>query len=71
MVVTETRVCYANRLCRFWDLSTKLIASSQIAVHPPRVGKGGLQGIFDGLEQLKGGKVSGVKLVYRIDDTPK
>ena len=55
---------------RFWDLSTKLIASSQISVHPPRVGKGGLQGVFDGLEQLKEGKVSGVKLVYRIEDTP-
>lgn len=47
-----------------------MIASSQIAVHPPRVGKGGLEGVFDGLEQLKTGKVSGVKLVYRVEDTP-
>ena len=46
-----------------------MIASSQIAVHPPRVGRGGLQGVFDGLEQLKEGKVSGVKLVYRVDET--
>lgn len=47
-----------------------MIASSQIAVHPPRVGRGGLQGVLDGLEQLKEGKISGVKLVYRVDETP-
>jgi len=51
---------------KFWELSAKLIASKQLSVHPPKVGKGGLEGIFDGLQQLREGKVSGTKLVYQI-----
>jgi len=50
----------------FWDLATKLIASQQLTVHPAKVGSGGLEGVLDGLNQLKEGKVSGVKLVYKI-----
>ena len=57
-------------LYSFWELSTKLIASKQIAAHPPKVGKDGLKGVLSGLEELKSGKVSGVKLVYRVDETP-
>ena len=56
--------------CSFWDISTKLIASAQLAVHPPKVGKNGLQGVLEGLEDLRLGKVSGVKLVYRVNETP-
>lgn len=52
---------------KFWDLATKLIASQQLTVHPVKTGSGGLEGVLDGLDQLKEGKVSGVKLVYRID----
>ncbi|KAK3111725.1 hypothetical protein LTR53_012732 [Teratosphaeriaceae sp. CCFEE 6253] len=51
----------------FWELAEKLLAEKKIQVHPPRLEKGGLQGVFDGLQQLKEGKVSGVKLVYKID----
>ncbi|KAK3630657.1 hypothetical protein LTR56_017337 [Elasticomyces elasticus] len=50
----------------FWELSTKLLAEKKIQVHPPRMEKGGLEGVFDGMKQLKEGKVSGVKLVYHI-----
>lgn len=59
-----------NGCNRFSDLSTKLLASSQVSVHPPKVGKDGLKGVFDGLQQLRDGKVSGTKLVYKVDDTP-
>ena len=52
------------------EISTKLIASSQIAVHPPKVGKDGLKGVIQGMDDLRDGKVSGVKLVYRVDETP-
>lgn len=55
---------------KFVDLTTKLLASSQLAVHPPKVGKGGLAGVLDGMEELRQGKVSGVKLVYRVSETP-
>lgn len=54
---------------RFAELSSKLVASSQLAVHPPEVRKGGLQGVLEGMEDLKQGRVSGVKLVYRVDET--
>lgn len=57
-------------LYRFCELSTKLLASSQVSVHPPKVGKDGLKGVFDGMQQLKEGKVSGTKLVYNVNETP-
>ncbi|TKA78874.1 hypothetical protein B0A55_03821 [Friedmanniomyces simplex] len=53
----------------FWALSEKLLSEGKIKVHPPKVCKGGLQGVFDGMQQLKEGKVSGTKLVYHIDET--
>jgi hypothetical protein len=34
-----------------------------------RLGEGGLEGINDGLNYLEAGKVSGEKLVYRIDSS--
>ena len=55
---------------QFWDLSTKLIASKQLSVHPPKLGAQGLKGVFDGLQMLKEGKVSGTKLVYNVTETP-
>jgi hypothetical protein len=51
----------------FWELATKLLASQQLTVHPTKIGSGGFGGVLDGLNQLKEGKVSGVKLVYRVD----
>jgi hypothetical protein len=51
----------------FWELATKLLASQRLTVHPVEVGSGGLEGVLDGMNQLKEGKVSGVKLVYRVD----
>ena len=53
----------------FWELATKLLASQQLTVHPTKVGSGGLQGVLKGLDELREGKVSGVKLVYKIDET--
>lgn len=48
----------------------KLVGSSQISVHPPKVGKDGLKGVLQGMDDLKEGRVSGVKLVYKISETP-
>ena len=53
----------------FWELATKLLASQQLTVHPTKVGSGGLQGALKGLDELREGKVSGVKLVYKIDES--
>ncbi|KAF1970071.1 oxidoreductase-like protein [Bimuria novae-zelandiae CBS 107.79] len=51
---------------RFWRLSEDLINSGKIKTHPTEVREGGLEAIPQGIEDLKGGRVSGVKLVYRM-----
>jgi hypothetical protein len=37
--------------------------------HPQRVEARGLDGIEDGMKEMKEGRVRGVKLVYRVDET--
>ena len=48
------------------NLTEKLVAEDKVRPHPKRLGMGGLEGVLKGLEELKAGKVSGEKLVYRI-----
>ncbi|KAI0386929.1 putative zinc-binding oxidoreductase ToxD [Hypomontagnella monticulosa] len=51
---------------KFWQVSGELLAQGKIKPHPADVREGGLQGVFEGLKELKEGKVSGKKLVYKI-----
>ncbi|KAF9630187.1 Alcohol dehydrogenase superfamily zinc-containing [Lasiodiplodia theobromae] len=51
---------------KFWKLSEKLLEEGKLKVHPPDVRDGGLEGVLEGLRELKDGKVSGKKLVYKI-----
>ncbi|PLN79353.1 hypothetical protein BDW42DRAFT_186747 [Aspergillus taichungensis] len=44
---------------RFWALAEGLLAE----------GKGGLRGVMEGLEEMRAGRVSGVKLVYNVGET--
>jgi len=53
----------------FWALSEKLVADGKLKAHPVTIGKGGLQGVLDGLQQMRENKISGTKLVYKIDET--
>jgi NADPH:quinone reductase-like Zn-dependent oxidoreductase len=55
----------------FWKLTEELFEQGKVRPHPVRVGKDGLVGVFDGLLEMRNGKVSGVKLVYRVEDTPR
>lgn len=55
---------------KFWDLTAKLLAEGKIKAHPPKVLPGGLQGVLEGLELMRQGKVSGEKLVYNVEETP-
>ncbi|KAJ0423902.1 NAD(P)-binding protein [Aspergillus carlsbadensis] len=50
----------------FCGVFEDLLASGRVKVHPPRVCDGGLDGILNGLQLLREGKVSGEKLVYNI-----
>lgn len=54
---------------KFWKVTEELLSSGQLKPHPIRVGKDGLVGVFDGMQQAREGKVSGEKLVYRIAET--
>ena len=53
---------------KFWQLSAKLLADGKIKVHAVDLREGGLEGVLRGLDDLKNGKVSGKKLVYRLSD---
>ncbi|KAL3431468.1 chaperonin 10-like protein [Aspergillus tetrazonus] len=55
---------------RFATITESLLQDGKIRVHRPRIGKNGLQGVLEGLELLKEDKVSGEKLVYRVEETP-
>lgn len=47
-------------------MAEKLFAQGKLKPHPQMVGDGGLKGVFDGLQKMREGKVSGQKLVYRV-----
>ena len=53
---------------------TKLIATylndGKLKAHPYEVVEGGLNGVETALKALRGGKVSAMKYVVRIADTP-
>ncbi|KAH7065377.1 chaperonin 10-like protein [Macrophomina phaseolina] len=53
---------------KFWKLSEKLLAEGKFKVHRPDVRGGGLEGVLEGLDELRQGKVSGKKLVYKISE---
>ncbi|CAK4031729.1 related to zinc-binding oxidoreductase [Lecanosticta acicola] len=55
---------------KFWAIAQQLVNAGQIAPHPAKVGPDGLKGVFEGLQEFRDGKVSGMKLVYRVEETP-
>ncbi|KAI1613293.1 zinc-binding oxidoreductase alcohol dehydrogenase [Exophiala viscosa] len=55
---------------KFMGITEKLLAEGKLKPHAEKVGKDGLQGVISGLEDLKSGKVSGNKLVYKVEETP-
>ncbi|KAL6229449.1 hypothetical protein BDW75DRAFT_249663 [Aspergillus navahoensis] len=54
----------------FATIAEGLLRDGKVKVHPPKVGKEGLKGVIEGLKLLKEDKVSGQKLVYRVEETP-
>lgn len=52
---------------KFWKIAEGLLNSGKIKPHPAEVRKG-LEGVPQGLQDLKNGKVSGVKLVFTVDE---
>ncbi|USW57169.1 Putative GroES-like superfamily, alcohol dehydrogenase-like, NAD(P)-binding domain superfamily [Septoria linicola] len=54
---------------KWWTLAEKLLAEGKIKAPATNVRDGGLQGILEGFEDMKNGRISRQKLVYRIADT--
>jgi hypothetical protein len=52
----------------FATLAERLLNENLIKSHPVQLMEGGLEGVLDGMQYLKDGKVSGVKIVYRIGE---
>ncbi|KAI8944970.1 putative zinc-binding oxidoreductase ToxD [Xylaria longipes] len=54
---------------KWFPMVEKLLAEGKLKTHPEKVGEGGLLGCLEGMEEMRQGRVSGVKLVYRVDET--
>ncbi|PSN58726.1 NAD(P)-binding protein, partial [Corynespora cassiicola Philippines] len=54
---------------RFYKLSEKLLAEGKFKPHQQDIRKGPLEKVLDGVDELRQGKVSGKKIVYRIVDS--
>ena len=53
----------------FIGIAEALLAEGKVKAHPPSVREDGLRGILEGWQEMREGKVSGEKLVYRVVDT--
>jgi hypothetical protein len=54
---------------KFYAIAEKLWAEGKWKAHPSRIESGGLLGAVAGMQEMREGKVSGQKLVYRIAET--
>ncbi len=53
----------------FFGIAEALLAEGKVKAHPPSVRGGGLRGVLEGWRDMREGRVSGEKLVYRVADT--
>jgi len=65
-----TLLTFASFAVKFCGLAEKLLKEGKIKAHPVDVRPGGLKGVLEGLDEMRKGKVSGKKLVYRVEETP-
>ncbi len=65
----EAQPTYFEFAKRFFPLVEKLWAEGKWTEHPREVRPGGLFGVLDGMKDLKEGKISGYKLLYRVEET--
>ena len=54
---------------KWWGIAEKFLADGKVKVHPVSVRGGGLTGVIEGLQEMREGKVSAEKLVYRVAET--
>ncbi|WPG99979.1 chaperonin 10-like protein [Acrodontium crateriforme] len=56
---------------KFFGITEELLADGKLKTHPAKVGSKGLEGVLQGLEDMKNEKVSRNKLVYKVAETPE
>lgn len=49
----------------YFNLTEKLMGEGKVKAHPPKVGMG-LEGVLEGLEEMRQGRISAVKMTYKI-----
>ncbi len=54
---------------KWYPIAEKLWAEGKWKPHPQQIELGGLGGLVEGMMRMKEGKVRGVKLVYRVEET--
>lgn len=54
---------------KFAKIAGELLSQGKLAAHPVSHQKGGLERVLEGVDMLRKGNVSGVKLVYTISDS--
>ncbi|KAI0409037.1 putative zinc-binding oxidoreductase ToxD [Xylaria palmicola] len=54
---------------RWIKMVERLWGEGRLKTHPEKVGGRGLLGAVEGMEDMRQGRVSGVKLAYRVDET--
>ena len=68
--VGESYVKQTDFAHAWFRLFTKGLQEGWLKAHPTEVVKGGLEGVEQALNDLKNGKNSGLKYIFRIADTP-
>ena len=54
---------------KFMEITEKLLKEGRLKTHPEKVGSQGLAGALQGMKDMQNDKVSGQKLVYRVEET--
>lgn len=49
-----------------FNVAEGLLAEKKLKVHPVKIGAKGLEGVFEGLQTMREGGVSGFKLVHQL-----
>jgi hypothetical protein len=65
----DAQPTYLEFAKKFFPLVEKLWSEGEWIEHPREVRSGGLVGVLDGMKDMKEGKISGYKLVYRVEET--
>lgn len=68
---SEARPQDYERTSQFFEETMRLFKKGKLVPHPHELREGGLNGIMQGFQDMKDNKISGVKLVYKVEGEVK